>query len=564
MPKLHLSGLRSRISAILIACACVGFTFLTGCEKASVEVEDANSAFSPTIVLKVAYENKPGEPIDIGLQRWKRELEDRSFGTMTLELYPDSSLGNKDQILKRIASGENIITIADGAFFYSLGQPEMGIVFGPYLAHNWDEAFNISKSIWYQKQSLELAKRTGIKLISVEWAYGVRHLLTKKPIKTIEDLRGLKIRVPSNTIQEKTFAVFGAEPVKMPLSEVNSALMSGKIDGLENPITTLYNGGFHRQAKYLTLTAHVYNVANIVMSQKQWLALNASQQRMLVDSCNRAAKFYDVVTAADELTVLKKMKDEGVIVEEPSQSLLSSLREYSTNFYSLPDFKWPKGLYANLMKIKTRANNKNIDLMTHSAILNVSYSAPEDLQQAANKAGMDLSSYDTNNEHPSISGEVYYIPVADDVPPVVLNENPPKDTNPIWDPAKQGRKFQEPNVPIVAPLGKFAKPGQPKFVIFKGKAVSAPAQAPAAQSAAKAAAQTAASAQATSTAQPTQAAPAQAQGQAQAPAAARSANQEAAAPDANAQPATPIITRPAPGLNMARPAPGLNMAPQAN
>lgn len=378
MPKLHLSWLRSKISTLLIA--CVSLAVLTGCEDSSTQVlEDASSVFTPNVVLKVAYENKPGEPIDLGMQRWKDELEKRSYGTLTLELYPDSKLGNKDQILKRIAAGENIITLADGAFFYSLGQREMGIVFGPYLVNNWDEAFNVSHSIWYQKQSLELAKRTGIKLISVDWPYGVRHLLTTKPIKTIDDLKGLKIRVPSNEIQQKSFEIFGATPVQMPLSEVNAALSSGKIDGLENPITTLYNGGFHRYAKYLTLTSHVYNVTNIVMSQKQWHALNASQQRMLVDSCNRAAKYYSVVASADELTVLKKLKEEGAIVTDPSQSLLKSLREKSEEFYKLSIFKWPDNLYTNLMRIKTRVPDNRLDIMTHSAVLNVSYSAPEDL-----------------------------------------------------------------------------------------------------------------------------------------------------------------------------------------
>lgn len=472
MPKLHFSWRKAMISALLFA--GLGF-LLSGCDMfksdQDTSLDDSINFSTPTIVLKVAYENKENEPIDIGFKRWKRELENRSFGTMTLELYPDSKLGSKDQILNRISAGENLITIADGAFFYGLNQKEMGIVFGPYLASNWNEAFNISRSVWYQKQSINLARRTGIKTISVDWGYGVRHLLTKKPINTLDDLKGLKIRVPSNIIQEKTFEVFGAIPVKMPLSDVNAALNSGQVDGLENPITTLYHGGFHKYAPYLTLTGHVYNVTNIVMSQKQWMAMNASQQRMLVDSCNRAAKFYNVVQAADELAVLKKMKEEGVKVTVPSQILMQNLREASLKFYSLPEFSkdWPETLYTNLQRVKNNQAQKNIDLMTHSDVLNVSYARPESLDGVKTTNTAPVSTplinehYSTNNEHSSISGEVYFIPAADENDAaIVLEENPPKDLTPIWNPAKQGAKYKQPEVPIVAPLGDFAKQAAPQ------------------------------------------------------------------------------------------------------
>lgn len=503
MLKMHLSWLKSSMSALFLA--CLSLAFFTACDRlygssSSDETTSSIPEFEPAIVFKVAYENKPGEPLDIGFQQWKTDLERRSFGTMTLELYPNSKLGSKGKVLERIAAGENLITTADGAFFYGLGQKDMGIVFGPYLASNWDEAFNINKSIWYQKQTLELAKKTGIKVISADWAYGARHLLTTKPLNTPDDLIGLKIRVPSNIIQEKGFEIFGAKPIQMALGDVNAALSSGQIDGLENPITTLYNGGFHHTAKYLMLTGHVYNVVNIVISQKQWNKLNASQQRMLVDSCNRAAKFYNVVHAADELTTLNKLKAEGVTVVDPNQAILKALRLKAKNFYELPEFDdWPDNLYNNLQRIKGRAPDKNIDLMTHSAQLNVSFETPEDLAKASEEAaisaglveapaateeattadeGEDTITDETpaegtaedasissnveattnlpadTEDHVGIAGEAYYVPIADEFE-IILEENPPRDTNPIWDPAKQGPKVPQLDIPMVAPLGDF-------------------------------------------------------------------------------------------------------------
>lgn len=520
MPKLHLSWLKSSMSALLLA--CLSMACVTACDRlfAPQETEDLalTDDFAPTVVFKVAYENKPSEPLDLGMQQWKHELEKRSFGTMTLELYPDSKLGGKTQLLDRIAQGENIITTADGAFFYGLGQKEMGIVFGPYLASNWDEAFNINKSVWYQKQTLELAARTGIKVISADWAYGLRHLLTTKELKTPDDINGLRIRVPSNIIQEKGFEVFGAKPVKMPLGEVNAALSAGQIDGLENPITTLYNGGFHHTAKYLMLTGHVYNVLNIVISDKQWNSLNASQQKMLVDSCSRAARFYNMVQAADELTTLAKMEAEGVHVIDPDQAILKALRLKALNFYELPVFSdWPENLYRNLQRIKLRKPDDKLNLMTHSNRLNVSYETPEELQKASEAAAATVEVTPAEPEVPAVetttpdaakpaepteaaeadeeeeevqmlegfepietlapvetptapaiapvpaemvtAGEAYYAPLLEELANE-LNEFPPKDTNPIWNPETQGAKVPQLDIPVVAPLGDFARPAQ--------------------------------------------------------------------------------------------------------
>lgn len=307
------------------------------------------------VVLKVGYENKPGEPFDIGMQRWKEELEQRSGGTMTLELYPNSALGTKTQIIDRMRQGEPVVTLADGAVYYGYGAYDMGITFGPFLFKNWDEAFHLVNSKWFSGLSDKMAQEQGIRIISSNWAYGLRHILSKKPINSPEDLKGMRIRVPGNVIQTNSFKIYGAIPVNMELNQVNAALQNNEIDALENPIPTLQAGGFHKYAPYLTLTGHVYTVTNLIMSERIWNGLSTSQQQMLRDSCNRAAKFANIVQAAFEYSKLQQMIAEGTHVVEPSPKLLNSLISTSRSFYVLPEFyaKWTPGLYFKVLSAKS-------------------------------------------------------------------------------------------------------------------------------------------------------------------------------------------------------------------
>lgn len=343
---------RTFASLVMISVASL---FVTACNKQTepeVSINDIKP--HPTVVLKVGYDNKRGESLDLGFQHWKELLEERSNGTMTLELYPETSLGNQGELLRMIDAGDPVCTIADGATFYGRGAVDFGIVFGPYLFKNWEETRRLADSEWYAEQSEKLAKDTGLRIVSAKWNYGVRHLLTRKPVTNIKDFQGLKVRVPGNLIQQKGIAVFGATPVVMQFAQVPQALRNKEIDGLENVVNFLYGGGFYKDAPYLLLTGHVYNFTNLVVSEKWWQSLNSAEQNILLETCERAAKYFNVVNQAEEYNSLRKLKEAGVTITEPSPQLLGALIGRSHSFYVLKDFRdWSPGLYYKILTEKS-------------------------------------------------------------------------------------------------------------------------------------------------------------------------------------------------------------------
>jgi tripartite ATP-independent transporter DctP family solute receptor len=295
-------------------------------------------------VLQIGFENSMSEPIGQGLQKWQELLAAKDVD-LTIELFPDSQLGNKTDIIDQMLLGEPVMTLADGAFFADYGVPDMGIVFGPFLFDNWDQCWKLTESDWWAEQCAKL-NDLGIKMVAANWAYGARHTLTTKPVNTVDDLAGLQIRVPTNQIQTKGFEVLGATPVGMSLGDVYTALQQGTIDGGENPLSTLYGRKHHEVAKYLIMDGHVLNFTNWVCSSMWFDGLTPEQQEALIETGKEAGVYNNELQAEADEYYKGLMIDEGVTVVEPTEEVLEGFREKAKAFYDLGStFGWSDGLY---------------------------------------------------------------------------------------------------------------------------------------------------------------------------------------------------------------------------
>ena len=244
--------------------------------------------------------------------------------------------------------GENVCTLADGAFYADYGVPDFGIVFGPFLFDSWDQCWTLVESDWYKEQCAKLEEK-GLKILASNWIYGERHTLTTTPVNTVEDMQGLKIRVPSNEIQSKGFDVLGATSTGMALGDVYQALQTKTIDGAENPLATLYGRKLHEVAQYLILDGHVKNFTTWVCSADWFNSLTEEQQTWLIETAQEAGEYNNEVQQAAEADYLQKMKDEGVTVVEPSEEVLAGFKEKAQPFYEM-DFGWTDGLYDTVRK----------------------------------------------------------------------------------------------------------------------------------------------------------------------------------------------------------------------
>ena len=303
------------------------------------------SAADAEVTLQIGFENSISEPIGQALEKWQQLVDEKGDGSLKLELYPDSQLGSKNELIDGMTLGEPYITLADGAFYADYGVPDFGIVFGPFLFDDWDQCWTLIESDWYKDMCTQLEGK-GLKIVTSNWKYGERHTLTTKPVNTVDDLAGMKIRVPGNQIQSIGFDVLGATSTGMDLGDVYQALQTGTIDGAENPLATLYGRKLHEVAKYLILDGHVLNFTTWVMSADLFNSLTPEQQELLVSTGEEAGLYNNDLVDQSNDEYLQKMKDEGVTVVDPTEEVLDGFREKAAAFYEKGDtFGWSDGLY---------------------------------------------------------------------------------------------------------------------------------------------------------------------------------------------------------------------------
>ncbi|MBQ1310573.1 MAG: C4-dicarboxylate TRAP transporter substrate-binding protein [Blautia sp.] len=302
-------------------------------------------AMADDVTIQLGFENSASEPVGQALQKWADLIDEKGDGSLKLELYPDSQLGSKSELIDGMTFGETYMTLADGAFYADYGVKDFGIVFGPFLFDDWDQCWTLIESDWYKDQCDQLAAQ-GLKIVASNWKYGERHTLTTKKVEKVEDLKGLKIRVPGNEIQTQGFNALGATATGMDLGDVYQALQTGTIDGAENPLATLYGRKLHEVAKYLILDGHVLNFTTWVMSNDVWESLTPEQQELLVSTGEEAGIYNNELVDQMNDEYLQMMVDEGVEVTEPTEEVMEGFKAAAQSFYELgSNFGWSDGLY---------------------------------------------------------------------------------------------------------------------------------------------------------------------------------------------------------------------------
>ena len=160
------------------------------------------------------------------------------------------------------------------------------------------------------------------------WELGFRNMTnSKRPINTVADLAGLKIRVIPNPINLDWVKALDANPTPMAFPEVYAALESKALDGQENPLSVVLANKFFEVQKHLTLTNHQYNPQSVIISKKFWDKLNADEKKLIGDAAVEAGKYQRQVAREAATTALDTLKKAGMQVTELPPAEMDKLRD---------------------------------------------------------------------------------------------------------------------------------------------------------------------------------------------------------------------------------------------
>lgn len=258
----------------------LGFLFLTLCPV--VQAQPAQK-----YVLKFNHVLGSKEPYHAGFQRWAKAVKEKTKGGLKIEVFPSAQLGVEEDILEQIRAGANVGQNTDSA---RMGNyiPAIACMNGPYFVETLGEVEKLKRMPTVKKWLDELATKYGFKVLSFSWVQGYRHFFTNKPVRTPEDLKGLRIRTPPAPIWQESVRALGATPVALAFGEMYPALQQKVVDGVELVHNNIPAGRFYEVLKYVSETRHIMLVNFEVISAKWFQALPAEFQNILVEECDKA------------------------------------------------------------------------------------------------------------------------------------------------------------------------------------------------------------------------------------------------------------------------------------
>lgn len=353
LKKLCALGMAGAMALSLAACGSTATTDTATADSTSTAAatdDTASTATTPAegaITINVGYENATTEPAAKAVEKWKELVEEKSNGSIVLELFPNSALGKKNDLIDQMIMGENVITVADGAFLADYGVPDFGIFYAPFMFDDWDEEWAVIDSDWYADLCDQLADKGGLRVLSSNWIYGQRDIMSTKPIKTPDDLKGQKLRVSSNDLSITSFNDLGASAVGMDMGDVYQALQAGTIDAVENPVVSLANRSFQEVAKYVVRDGHILATSMWICGESFYQSLTPEQQQILTECADEAGLYNNELQDDATEEALQTLADAGVTVTDLTDEERQAWIDAGQNFYQNDTAKlgWSDGLY---------------------------------------------------------------------------------------------------------------------------------------------------------------------------------------------------------------------------
>jgi tripartite ATP-independent transporter DctP family solute receptor len=233
-------------------------------------------------VFKASDVQPPGYPTVAATENLGKKLEAATNGRLSIQMYPSMQLGGEKETIEQTQIGAvQMLRVSVG----SMGPivDDINVVNMPFLFKNTAHAQKMMDGPIGQELLDKITASPNAGLVALSWMdSGARSLYnTKKPIKTIEDIKGLKFRVIGNPIFVDMMNALGGNGVAMGYDQVFSALQTGVIDGAENNPPSYVFSNHYTAAKYYSLTEHLIIPEVLVFSKKAWSGLSPDDQGLI-------------------------------------------------------------------------------------------------------------------------------------------------------------------------------------------------------------------------------------------------------------------------------------------
>lgn len=249
----------------------------------------APAAMAADKVMKCGIVTNKDRSLSKGLVEFGKILEKETGGTIKVQVFTDGVLGGDRQTLEGLQMGTiHCTSVSTGPIAAFV--PQFDVFDLPFLFKDKATAFKVADGP-IGKELLDKLPAVGMIGFNY-WENGFRHLTNnKREVKTLEDIKGLKIRTLESKIHVDTWKQLGANPTPMSFSQLYTALEQGVVDGQENPYGNVVSNKFNEVQKYLTTTGHVYNASPFLVSKKFYDGLTDKEKEAVKKAAKEAQTF---------------------------------------------------------------------------------------------------------------------------------------------------------------------------------------------------------------------------------------------------------------------------------
>ena len=273
----------------------------------------AAAASDPKVTLVYAEVNPLDTIVGQTATHFKEKVEELTGGSVVIDVQASGVLGSENDVLDAILGGSTSIDISRISAFAltSYGCNKSKLLSIPFTFENRAHFWNFANSD-LAPEFLNEPQELGLPVRGIFYGEeGFRHFFTVKPVATIADLKGMKLRVSNDPVMNGMVEGLGANPTVVAFGELYSALQTGVVDGAEQPIANYKSNAFPEVANNLILDGHTLGAVQAVITDNAWGKLTANQQAAVMAAAADTQKFNADLSETAENKVLEELRSSG-------------------------------------------------------------------------------------------------------------------------------------------------------------------------------------------------------------------------------------------------------------
>ena len=263
--------------------------------------------------IRMSTANNKGHPQVIGAEKFAELVAEKSGGKIEVKIFPGGVLGPDLQNFSAMQGGTLDMNVGNASLL--AGNVKQFAIFDlPFLFHTREEAYAVMDGP-VGKKLLDMLPEKGLVGLGY-WELGFRDINnSERPIEKVEDLEGLKMRVIPTPIYVDFMNAMGANAVPMPFTETYTALETGAIDGMTNPLINVKDSKFYEVTDYLTITNHMYNPQAVTISKITWDKFSDAEKKIFEEAATEATAVQREAAQKASAEALEELKDEMEVNE---------------------------------------------------------------------------------------------------------------------------------------------------------------------------------------------------------------------------------------------------------